>query len=320
MTNIKSDISDPRINLISNIDIAKCRVEFTGPSVVLLCGGLVPVKQNADDTNPVTASLRHAIVNNFQTNVEVFRPEEIDNWHMDGLFKNLVSFELELAAICTMVVIIPESAGSLVELGAFSQIPELSKKSIVICSDKYNRDNSFIQLGILRFITTEDNSRVKTYTWNPDCTSCISPTVVSDVIKDIETVLEELPKSQVLKVTERSHSYVVICELLNLFGALKDTDILDYLVTLKFELTKDDLKRKLFLLQSFQLIIIRKYSDSTFYMSSGSDTHKLRLKINGDEKPIDSLRIKSQCLKFYKDNPSKFRNCIRVLDQSRQTR
>lgn len=273
-----------------------------------------PPKPSADDPDPPIGSMRHAITNAW-ADFRVFRPEEIKDWHTDGIFKDLVSFELELAAICSLVVIVPESEGSLVELGAFSQLPELSEKSIVVCSSKFARDASFINLGILRFLTAEHPSRVKTYPWDTKRPDTISSQLVDDVISDIKQELENLPKSQTLKISQRAHSSIVICELLRLFIALKENEIQEYLSLMGLILTKDQLKAKLFLLINFNLIKIQSYSDAIFYMADDTSHHKLRVALQDKTNKFDALRFDVQCREFYK-NDQKFRNWHRAISES----
>ena len=150
-----SNEQDPRTSLLNGLDITVCRVEFSDAPVVLLCGGKV---KSGPDSGAVFCSLRHAIASH-HTNFELFRPEEITSWQADSIFRDLMSFERDLASICSLVVIILESEGALVELGAFSQLSEMSEKIIAIRSSKYANDPSFINLGILRFISEKIRRR-----------------------------------------------------------------------------------------------------------------------------------------------------------------
>lgn len=308
------DSQDPRLSLLLSLDLPTCRVEFSDAPIVLLCGGKVKIKLAADDPDPPLESLRHAITN-FQTNFEIFRPEEITSWHSDGIFKDLISFELELTSICSLVVIILESEGALVELGAFSQLPELSNKIVAICPEKYINEDSFINLGILRYIKAIQNEYVKSYPWEPMEPVNIETEVIEDVTSDIQDSLDELPKSQVFKVEQNSHVNILICEFLRLFSALKESEIFDYLVSCGINITKDRLKGKLFLLVQFRLIKKQIYSDALFYLRGDEPYHNFRISLKPTSKPVDQLRIELQCLEYYK-NSGKDRNRIRAINLS----
>jgi len=305
-------MEDPRKIILSNLDIHSCRVEFTTAPIVLLCGGEVKEKERPDDPAPPISSFRDALTrDNHSSSFELFRPEEITNWQSDAIFKNLMEFEADLASICTLVVIILESPGSIAELGAFSQLPDLSKKIIVIKSNRFTDDNSFINLGILRYISKAHESSIKTYPWEIDEPRSITTEVIEDAIKDIQYELSILRKSEVFKLQNNSHVIVLICELVTLFVALKEKEILEYLTGIGVRITMPELRSKLFLLQRFNLIEKKEYSDSVFYLVGRDSFHKLRLVFKPEFK-IDALRIPIECVAYYNDS-DKERHRTRVI-------
>lgn len=314
---MSEDLQDPRLTLLSNIDFDKCRVEFSDTPIVLLCGGFVPPpKAHPNLPDPDIKSLRDAICRNYPP-YEIFRPEEITSWQTDGIFKDLMTFETDLASICTLVVIILESEGSLVELGAFSQLPELSKKIIAIKSTDFNHDNSFINLGILRYIKVHNKKAVKIYPWTINKPQTITQETVNDVISDIQEYLKQLDSSNVLETTKLSHGIVLICEIINYFVLLKESEILKFLLDFFYiKIGSEELKRKLFLLEEFKIIKKVEYSDATFFMRTEEKYHKLRLSLKS-EKTFDILRIREECRKYYSEN-QKYKNWIRAIKFSEQ--
>jgi hypothetical protein len=310
-------VDDPRTPFLASLDIPSCRIVFTNQPIVLLCGGFVPGPKPAPDSpDPPIASLRHAITN-AHPSFEIFRPEEIQNWHSDAVFKDLVSFERELASICSLIVIVVESPGSMVELGAFSQLEELAEKSIVICSSRFVDDFSFINLGILRFMRSKVASRVKSYPWEIDRPNEISNEVVNDVVSDVCDELKKLPKTAVFGSEHYSHCMVMITELLRYFVALKEQEIIQYLSACGFAISSDQLRGKLFLLKSFRIVRTETYSDATFYVLGEEMFHRLRLAAKDREKTIDSLRIEVLCLDFYASD-QKQKNRHRAIMQLRK--
>jgi len=299
-------MDDPREALLSKIDLKACRVELSNSPIVLLCGGKVAFKDRPEDPDPEIASIRHAITQK-QPEYEFFRPEEITSWQNDAVFKNLMSFEADLASICTLVVLVLESAGAIAELGAFSQLDGLRKKLIVIKSGTFNDDTSFINLGILRHIREEHETSVKSYPWNINNPSSIQDDVIEDIIHDIQLELNSLPKSSVLKLSLNSHEIVLICELLTLFVALKEKEILIYLQEIGVDINKAKLKGKLFLLTEFKLIKRYEYGGSHFYIRTNEIYHKLRLTPKKD-KSIDALRVPIECIQYYEENKDRHRS------------
>lgn len=292
---------DPRVKLLEKINHSTSRIEYLSQPIVLLCGGQVKEKEHPSDPTPPIHSLRHAITRT-TTSFEIFRPEEITNWQADGVYKNLVDFENDLAGICSIVVIILESPGAIAELGAFSQLSDITKKLIVINADQFIDDDSFIELGILRYIREIDNRKVKTYPWNisvPPNYPSIPTEVIDDLILDIESELARQSKSETLKEENNSHIMALICELINIFSALKAGEILSYLESFNVFIKNDELRRKLFLLEKFHLVKKSHYSDSVFYQIGKNSYHKIRMGLKGG-KHNDSLRTRLECLEFYK--------------------
>jgi len=293
---MESDPKDPRPGLLSSIDTKTSRIELSNTPIVLLCGG----KAEISNHHPIQ-SLRHAITRE-STSYEIFRPEEITSWSHDGVYKNLMNLEADLASICSLVVIILESPGSFTEVGAFSQLPELSNKIIAISSNIFKDNNSFINLGILRHLTENDESSVRNYPWDTQSPQTIPDDVVKDIILEIQNRLDRLTKSSKLNLANSSHVIVLICEIIKLFSALKESEIFSYLKSIDVEITKDELKRKLFLLKEFRLIKDEIYGDAKFFIRSNEEHHKLRL-VSKEGADHDSLRITMRCLEYYREEP-----------------
>ncbi|WP_026602380.1 retron St85 family effector protein [Methylomonas sp. 11b] len=311
---MQEDSSDFRAKLLSTIDFSKSRVEFSETPIVLLCGGQVaPPKNNPDDPDPPVKSLRDAISRS-HAKYEIFRPEEISSWDSDGIFKDLLAFETDLANICSLVVIILESAGSLVELGAFTQIVDVNKRVIAIRSSEFDNEKSFINLGILRCISERNESGVKSYPWEIRCPHSITDEVVCDVIVDIEKELDKQKKSEVLRFEKSAHIFVLICEIIKYFAALKEHEVFDYLILIGISITKEQLKSKLFLLERFRIIIKKHYSDSIFYLHSSQGYHRLRICLNNGDYP-DTFRISVECIDYYNSENLKHRHRLRVIKQ-----
>ncbi len=301
-------MEDPREELLTNLNISKCRIISSASSIVLLCGGKVKLKERPNDDDPPIKSLRHAISLK-HPEFEIFRPEEITEWQEDAVFKNLVDFETELAAICTLVVLILESSGSIAELGAFSQLVELREKLLVIKSADYSEGEnakSFISLGILRHLKEQNQESVKIFPWDIRHPARIEDEVVEDVIEGIKTSLNSLNGEHTLNLNKDSHSTTVISELIRIFIALKKVEITTYLNNLGFSLSKHEITRKLFLLERFKLIKAVEYSGAVYYLRTSSSFNKLRLTSNSKVR-LEDTRITLDCRSFYETNKDRYR-------------
>ena len=84
---------------------------------------------------------------------DIIYPEDIfDELLYSSKTKDLLSLEGLLAESVDAIVIIPESPGSLAELGAFANDEKLRKKLICVVDKKYKKDKSFINQGPLKLV------------------------------------------------------------------------------------------------------------------------------------------------------------------------
>ncbi|MBF6036189.1 hypothetical protein H8F23_23315 [Pseudomonas sp. P155] len=309
---------DPR-HILADVDLDESKIYFSKNPIVLLCGGYVPEKEHADAEDPPVHSLRDALKRKALSMMKaphIFRPEEIKSWHEDGVYRNLMDFEADLASICSLIAIAVESDGSIAELGAFSQLPDFQKKLIVFVPEEYADDKSFINLGILRHIDERHGSGVKVYPWNPKYPLEIPEHVVTGVMDDIAEELNALKKTQSLSLGNNIHIVVLIYELIRIFVALKESEIVEAIKGLGKDIHRDDVRRKIFLLQEFEFIKkIGGYGDSKFYACGKESFHTLRfaLKAGG---MVDTLRLKVECVNYYKAATSE-RNRNRAIEQAK---
>lgn len=75
----------------------------------------------------------------------------------------MLTLEKFLADNCDVICIVCESAGSLVELGAFTNNEHTFKKIIALISNKYSKNKSFIMLGPIKQIRKNDRNNVIFY-------------------------------------------------------------------------------------------------------------------------------------------------------------
>ncbi|MCD0490596.1 retron St85 family effector protein [Pedobacter sp. MC2016-14] len=74
--------------------------------------------------------------------------------------EDLLSLENLLADSVDVVVVIPESAGSFAELGAFANNEKLRKKMVCVLDKKYHKDKSFINQGPVKLLKRTNHKAV----------------------------------------------------------------------------------------------------------------------------------------------------------------
>ncbi len=289
---------DPRDEFFQKLCFKSLRVNKSTSPVVLLLGGKFPDPY----TSSPYSSLRHALYEcSSSSDIEFFRPEDITSWLEDSRFENLLQFEVELSGVCSNVVLIIESAGSIAELGAFSQNPTILKKLLIIKPATEN-PISFIQLGILRHIEAEfreEEKKVLSVPWRTSSPSEIKSEFVEHVLAEITVETRNIKDSEVLDCDNTSHVTTVVRELIRLFCALKLSEIISYLDMFQIFITKDDLKRKLYILEKFKLIKVVEYFRDVYYLSTEEKYNTLRLSSNS-KKPITDYDVTLSCDDFYK--------------------
>ena len=73
-----------------------------------------------------------------------------NEWYQEGNYKDLLTLEKDIASMSGLVVIIPESAGSIAELGSFVMIEKIKKKLLIFIEAQYTNKQSFIWNGIIK--------------------------------------------------------------------------------------------------------------------------------------------------------------------------
>jgi hypothetical protein len=111
---------------------------------IFLCGA------DIKDTSKARYKLAQILKNNKK--FEILYPEDIFDDLLAGQGHSLLTLESLLAESVDAIVIFPESAGSLVEVGAFANDEQLRHKLICLAERRYQRDKSFINFGPFRLI------------------------------------------------------------------------------------------------------------------------------------------------------------------------
>lgn len=124
---------------------------------IFLCGGA---------SNKRELSVRDTLRNGLKDDkrINILYPEDLFI-EMMNRYKNydLLSLEKMLANNSDYIIIVCESAGSLVELGAFTNHDETVSKVIAIIDEKRKRDKSFIMLGPVKVLKNQSDEHVIFY-------------------------------------------------------------------------------------------------------------------------------------------------------------
>jgi len=124
--------------------------------LVFLCGGPVSTRRR---------SFRKRLLHYAQASLHDFRFFLAEDAARDifahgyPFFVNIAEFETLISALADCVVVIPESPGSIAELGYFSAHKPIRDKTLVVNDLNFQGDDSFLNLGPIELINRHSNYR-----------------------------------------------------------------------------------------------------------------------------------------------------------------
>lgn len=130
---------------------------FTFKKTIFLCG------KDINDKSSIRYKIAQALTKSFwySDSYDLIYPEDIfDELLYSSTSTDLLSLENLLADSVDAVVVIPESAGSFAELGAFANNEKLREKMICVIDIKYKRDKSFINQGPVKLVKSVNKDAV----------------------------------------------------------------------------------------------------------------------------------------------------------------
>lgn len=174
--------------LLQDINRSKLRVKIPR-KFVFFCGGAI----NPD--NEQQASLRGYLWKNHRIGDEetsYILAEDAQNLFRDSGYKDLITFEEDIARIASVVLVTSESAGSLCEIGAFCANEVVSPVLRVLISENHYNDDSFVRFGpIERLQNTYNRAVIGVFPWEVDQDYKIIPEKADPHVKAIIRFIEE---------------------------------------------------------------------------------------------------------------------------------
>lgn len=140
---------------------------------------------------------------------------------------NALLMENELAQLADVVIIIVESPGTFAELGAFSLSEELRKKLLPIIDKKYEREESFINTGPVRWVNEDSLFKPALF---------IDFSIILSGAYELDKRLKQLPESgrEIGEIVDNNklsprHLLFLLCDLLAVIGPASESHCEFYL-------------------------------------------------------------------------------------------
>lgn len=268
---------------------------------IFLCGGPTHIPDQSFRNFLITSIIKE----HNDLDGRIITPEEFKDWSNDGLYRDLATFERHIADISSLIIIILESAGSLVEFGLYSLISDYEDKILVIIDTSYG-DDSFIRLGPAKYLENIETATTKVvyYDFQKDGVFCkeksqlIKELVVNDVLEKI-TATEKTRKFNQEKWLDCT---MLIFEFLVLFRALTISEIRQKLHSLKITKKDVEIKQHLFILGKLELVKIKSNGGSHYYIPQKEEKTYIDLKISPK---VDLDRFKVDKLMEYRNTDKK---------------
>lgn len=297
------------------------RIHVQAPAaVIFLCGG---------ETSPlgdaVPRSIRDAFLkindNPATRNRVLIQAEDINVFYLSrAAYTDFLKFETDLAQITELVILICESPGSLVELGAFSMLPEIAERLFVVMRNKHYAELSFVRLGpILSLQNRYGESTI--YVLDDDDINIVNDSVVNidkGALRDrlsgpISAKISQMRNPTTFDAGKSGHLIKLIVGLIQEYGALTVAEIEVILIYANVLRSQAEISAYLLCAEAVGWVKQEKKGLNTYFFAlPGDDAAILVMK---DGAPVKKKVLRRQMIRdHWKDvDPDRFRGIAKFL-------
>lgn len=249
-----------------DLDREKLRVKRPS-AFIFFCGGAIPENTRS------ASSLRHYLLENRgigrRLKADIVLAEAANQLYRDTTYKDLITFEEDIAKISAMVLVIAESAGSLAELGAFASSETLSRSLTILMQEEYAESESFIRYGPVQRIRNDDQERVAFFPWRLNGNSKIIKSSASPhvgaIVSFINERLKKVPKTTKYSEDNEFTEFVLLYWVLYLSIAMPLGKLTSYITNIVNGLDDRAVRRKLYCMQLAGWVDKIHYSNLDYY-------------------------------------------------------
>jgi hypothetical protein len=254
------------IDFFNDLDLGDIHVRRPD-KFIFFCGGVF----SNDDQKP--RSLRQYLLKTKNMsrsfNAKVVLAEEANQLYRDTEFSDLISFEEEIAVISSVVLVIAESAGSLAELGAFATSDHIRPAPAVIMRSDYYEQNSFVRYGPVERLRQQDEGRVGVFPWRTTASDSIITSSTRGHLRSIANFInaqvKSFPDEFLYKNSGLYKDFAIILWVLHLSRAISITEIEEYINDIGHQISRKQLKNKLYCLKLAGWAGSYTYSNKTYW-------------------------------------------------------
>jgi hypothetical protein len=239
----------------------RTRIESLFPLVLVFGGPTSDVNDKYSSCRNVFLSWAH------DTHYDLVKflriPEDYPEWNDFEGYSNLVDFEKDAGCLTRGILLFSESHGALAELGAFCTDEILCERLLIVVANEYYETPSFVRLGPVKRIEVK-HSEQSIYVASTTNDKHAFEAEVADVGDALRAKVETLPKTKQFNATETRDQFLLIADLIELFGALTETEIEILLGFMSIGAV--NIKRMLNQLVLFELICKHREKTNLYYI------------------------------------------------------
>jgi hypothetical protein len=276
----------------TNINPADIRIERL-PNFILVFGG--PLGGPEDPIKSARQMfLNWTKVNRRDLDDWLIKPEDYESsWNSHQGYPNLIDFERDSVCLTRAVILFSESPGSHAELGAFCMDPVLSERLFVVISEEHYNAKSFIAKGPVKKLEDIDEESICTV---KDISPLTIQSELFQIIESLDRKLGSTPKSTGFDPQRTRDQFLLIADLIELFGALTVNEIVDICGLLGLNTTVPQVKRLYEQLSRFDIVTAVKKNTIRYYLPTKHRFRFLDYKSSVENNKFDRLRFKTKIL------------------------
>lgn len=260
-------MSDELLAFVDLLDFDELR--GTRPAdFIFLCGGY----SQATGRVPPYFSLRHFLLRHptFRKGLRGYLvlAEDAQRIFDDDYYDDLISFEEDIARIASLIAIIAESPGSLAELGAFSSVEVIAKRTCAIQQREYETERSFITLGPIKRLSSSYVGSVAYYPWKKNKDKVFHTTCfphVTSIRRYLNGRLDLADDTFKLSADDDLRLIFVVLWVIFLFKEVSTQKLYDTVKLIMPDATDNDIKAKIFSLLVAQWVGEEPYEAKKYY-------------------------------------------------------
>lgn len=277
----------------------RSRIQYP-QDVVFLCGGPL------SSTTRTFKSLRDYVHRNREgllPNNTIVLAERAAEKFDSKLFEDLIELESYIASIARVILLVCESAGSIAEFGAFSQVPEIAAKLQVIVHDDHYLANSFIRDGPIRFLDNLNPNAVQQFRWQNNSSKNLEVKTADIIAPSITTAVKRFTrvqhKTEAFSIGQTGHKILLVAGVIYYCRCCKIREIVEYVKLFGVSIKQSDVQKYIFCLEVFGWVSSVKRDSKYYYYKL--DEPPFEFRGDGYRGEFDTFRARHDIAQAYED-------------------